>query len=199
MTRSSDFTGELSRLFWAVRDGQCSSEDLATLEELARKDEEIRESYIRFTVMCGALRYFAHRRALSAWRTTLRFRRPAPLASSGFLAGTIHGAIGYLSSGWPVAYLVATAVVGVGLLIGSLVPVSQPAQVARQSSVPSRVDAEPKAELVGWITGMVDCKWEGKRGQSPFVRSTRRAVPAKGDCPLFPLSPWATNSPWPPA
>ena len=25
----------------------------------------------------------------------------------------------------------------------------------------------------------------GKRGQSPFVRSTLRAVPAKGDCPLF--------------
>ena len=27
---------------------------------------------------------------------------------------------------------------------------------------------------------------EGKRGQSPFVRSTLRAVPADGDCPLFP-------------
>jgi glycolate oxidase len=26
----------------------------------------------------------------------------------------------------------------------------------------------------------------GKRGQSPFVRSTLRAVPANGDCPLFP-------------
>ena len=24
-----------------------------------------------------------------------------------------------------------------------------------------------------------------KRGQAPFVRSTRRAVPAKGACPLF--------------
>ena len=31
---------------------------------------------------------------------------------------------------------------------------------------------------------------EGKRGQAPFVRSTRRAVPAKGACPLFP-HPWA--------
>jgi hypothetical protein len=27
---------------------------------------------------------------------------------------------------------------------------------------------------------------EGKRGQSPFVRSPLRAVPANGDCPLFP-------------
>ena len=28
----------------------------------------------------------------------------------------------------------------------------------------------------------------GKRGQSPFVRSTLRAVPANGDCPLFPAA-----------
>jgi hypothetical protein len=28
------------------------------------------------------------------------------------------------------------------------------------------------------------CRWR-KRGQTPFVRSTRRAVPAKGACPLF--------------
>ncbi|MGD0896679.1 MAG: VIT domain-containing protein [Thermoguttaceae bacterium] len=28
----------------------------------------------------------------------------------------------------------------------------------------------------------------GKRGQSPFVRSTLRAVPANGDCPLFPAT-----------
>ncbi len=26
----------------------------------------------------------------------------------------------------------------------------------------------------------------GKRGQAPFARSTRKAVPAKGACPLFP-------------
>ena len=31
-----------------------------------------------------------------------------------------------------------------------------------------------------------DRRRAGKRGQSPFVRSTLRAVPANGDCPLFP-------------
>jgi [FeFe] hydrogenase H-cluster maturation GTPase HydF len=30
------------------------------------------------------------------------------------------------------------------------------------------------------------CGGQGKRGQSPFVRSTLQAVPANGDCPLFP-------------
>ena len=40
----------------------------------------------------------------------------------------------------------------------------------------------------------------GRRGQSPFVRSTRRAVPANGDCLLFPDSAWrecATRLPRP--
>jgi hypothetical protein len=29
---------------------------------------------------------------------------------------------------------------------------------------------------------------EGRRGQSPFVRSTLRAIPANGGCPLFPTT-----------
>jgi hypothetical protein len=38
----------------------------------------------------------------------------------------------------------------------------------------------------GWFcTETLDPAEEGKRGQSPFVQSTLRAVPANGDCPLF--------------
>jgi outer membrane protein assembly factor BamB len=37
--------------------------------------------------------------------------------------------------------------------------------------------------------GPAETQPRGKRGQSPFVRSTLRAVPANGDCPLFPLEP----------
>ena len=64
----------------------------------------------------------------------------------GFLATPLHGTIGYLSSGWPVAYLVGNGDLRVGMLIGSVVHVSEPAQVARQSSVPSGSVAEPKTE-----------------------------------------------------
>jgi hypothetical protein len=38
---------------------------------------------------------------------------------------------------------------------------------------------------------------EGKRGQSPFVQSTLRAVPANGDCPLFPVLCWRPLGPGP--
>ena len=84
-------------------------------------------------------------------------RPPAPI----FLSTTLHGTVGYFSSGWPVAYLVATVIFGIGLLIGSLVHVSQPVQVARQSSAPQPV-VRRAAVNVGRITGMVDCKWETK-------------------------------------
>ena len=55
----------------------------------------------------------------------------------GFLGNATHGTVGYFSSGWPLAYLVATAIFGAALLVGSLVPVSSPQQVARQSVLPS--------------------------------------------------------------
>ena len=59
------------------------------------------------------------------------------------------------------AYLVATVIFGIGLLIGSVVHVSQPEQVARQSvPLPSPLSSLPS--IVGRITGMVDCKWETK-------------------------------------
>jgi hypothetical protein len=76
-----------------------------------------------------------------------------------FLSTAIHGTVGYFSSGWPVAYLIATVVVGLGMLIGSWLPAFYPQQIAKRSSLPSRVAPELATELVGRITGMVDCKW----------------------------------------
>ena len=35
-------------------------------------------------------------------------------ATFPFLTTTLHGTVGYFSSGWPVAYLLATAILGVG-------------------------------------------------------------------------------------
>ena len=94
-----------------------------------------------------------------------------------------HGTarVGYFSSGWPVAYLIATVISGIALVVGALVPISQPVQVARQSSPPSRLDAEPKMEpVVGRITGMVDCKWAGAALDSPGVPLGRKFELASG-------------------
>ena len=89
----------------------------------------------------------------------------------------LPGPSGYFAEGMPLAYLLATVITGLGLLIGSLVPVSHPEQVAR-SAAPASV-VEPKAELVGRITGTVDCKGEKKGlglGDSGLVNKSHVAL-----------------------
>ena len=74
-------------------------------------------------------------------------------------------------AGWPIAYLVATVIVGVGLVIGAIVHVSQPEQNVRSPdahgdpNAPSAI--RESSSIVARITGMADCVWEGSgfRGQ----------------------------------
>jgi hypothetical protein len=83
---------------------------------------------------------------------------PAPVA----MGSVGQGMVGDFSSGWPVAYLVATVICGLGLLIGASMHVSTPVQVVRQSVLsptPVAPDRASKMEFVGRITGMVDCQW----------------------------------------
>jgi hypothetical protein len=95
--------------------------------------------------------------------------------SLGILGAPVQSTFGYLSSGWPVAYLVASVVLGVGLLVGSSVPVSEPEYVVKSSlpALPSGHSAPLEHQKhVGRITGMVDCVWEeaGTMGQRPGAR-----------------------------
>ena len=84
----------------------------------------------------------------------------------GFLSAPLHTTLGYFPEDMPLAYLIATVVTGLGILIASHVYMSCPEQVARQSgSLPSPLST--LHSVVGRITGMVDCKWEkeGMRGE----------------------------------
>jgi hypothetical protein len=86
---------------------------------------------------------------------------PVPIPS---IDPTVPAAFGYLSSGWPVAYLVATVIFAIGLLVGAMVHVSQPPHVVRDiAPQPSVFPADPAA--VARITAMVDCVWEGSEGR----------------------------------
>ena len=59
------------------------------------------------------------------------FSAERPRTAPAFLSTALHGTLGYFSEGMPLAYLLATVITGLGLLIGSLVHVSGPEQVAR--------------------------------------------------------------------
>ena len=171
MNDASDRLAELHDLAGAHCEGMLTVEQAARLQELVIGNEELRYRYILY-MHVHALAEMG--RCLSASElgrgsmetAGLPFEHPlcSDVSSSsspvpGFLSNVAYGTVGYFSSGWPLAYLVATVISGIALVIGSLTPVSQPVQVARQPSVPSRLTVEPKMELVGRITGMVDCKW----------------------------------------
>ena len=87
-----------------------------------------------------------------------------------FLSTTLPTTPGYFAEGLPLAYLIATVITGLGLLIGSVIRVAGPEEPARQSaSLPSPLSSLPS--VVARITGMVDCKWANvgwvKRGAAP--------------------------------
>ena len=87
----------------------------------------------------------------------------APSHPIPVFAPTFHDPVGHFSSGWPVAYLIATVIFGVALTIAALVHVSHPGQqkqFATQSANPQSLIPNPST-VVGRITGMVDCVWEG--------------------------------------
>ena len=87
---------------------------------------------------------------------------PAPV----FVNTSSPTSFGYLSSGWLMAYLVATIVVGIGIVIAAVTRVSQPTQIATPSSFNNAFDSQSpipdpsrNATIVGRVTGMVDCEW----------------------------------------
>ncbi len=85
--------------------------------------------------------------------------RPAFPASALTALG---GPTGYLT-GWPIAYLIATAIFGIGAIIGTLVQVSHPSQVALDAprTTGDHPAAAHSAQQVGRITGMVNCAFLG--------------------------------------
>jgi hypothetical protein len=69
------------------------------------------------------------------------------------------GAGSYSFSGWPVAYLVATVIFGIGLVVGALVHVSQPVQHV-QSTPTFTTPSARNSSIVGRITATVDCVFD---------------------------------------
>ena len=66
---------------------------------------------------------------------------------------------GYLSSGWPMAYLIASVVVGIGIAIASVTHVSDPGLVVQKTdSLPAPLSHA--LSVVGRVTSMIDCVWD---------------------------------------
>ena len=176
-------SSELETLSAAICAGELTAEGRAQLEVLLRDEPACRwyrdfcllQAELRFLVRAGrasatAGRSVRREAAIHASSVVTQFSAsgdPLPLAPGapdpglGFFSTILHGTIGCFPEGMPVAYLIATVVTGLGLLIGSHIYMSRPEEVARQY-VPLPSPLSPLPSVVGRITGKVDCNWETK-------------------------------------
>ena len=100
------------------------------------------------------------------------------LPAYGFAGNLWHGAIGFFSQEIPFSLLIASLVTGLGLLAGSMIYVSQPQPIAKTSPSLMPTVGRPalEREIVGRVTGMVDCQGPGVRGQGSVNTNLKSPV-----------------------
>jgi len=80
-------------------------------------------------------------------------------ALRGFISSTFHGTIGFFSQELPFSLLIGAVLTSLGLWFASMIYVSSPEKIVKDSSPPVQSSFDPTLKVVGKITGMVDCKW----------------------------------------
>ena len=165
MNTSSAVTREVQSLIETVCDGLADDAQVRDLESLLLTDEQACKFYVYLLDLDAKLQWLVRSRQEGnvALNEFIAAKQTPQQPTPTFPATLWHGTVGWFSSGWPMAYLVATVIFGVGLLIGSLVTVSrytQPTHIALQPPPSNPSVTEPRIESVGRITGMVDCRCE---------------------------------------
>jgi hypothetical protein len=162
MNLSAGITPEARSLIEAACDDRATDAQLRDLESLLLTDEKARRLYVHLLDLDAQLQWFvgslrdgglAFDELVAAKQTPQKQRAPI------FPAVQYPLSASFVSSGWPLAYLIAAAILAVGLLAAHLTPKSQPLQVVYRPPATSRSLPEPERPLVGRITGMVDCRW----------------------------------------
>jgi len=84
----------------------------------------------------------------------------APHAVS-FIPSVYHNTVSFFSQELPFSLLIATLLTSLGLWICSMIYVSSSVEIAQHSTpLRPRATLDPTQNVVGKITGMVDCRWE---------------------------------------
>jgi hypothetical protein len=160
MSCSASSDERLKALVDRICDGILTQREAAELETLLLDNPQAQRRYQSLVRLDGYLRREFRQQKQSA----------APSSPPLVLldAETARNPFGHSSSGWPMAYLVATMVMVCGLVVLSYTYVSHPSSPVRRSMDASArlANASPKATAVGQITGMIDCVWEGTGGRA---------------------------------
>ena len=191
MSASCDTTEELRELLGALREDVINDSQAGRLVDILQSSSAARRTYIHYMALIANIRGSTPdiRDGFPAllsdnWpvppaesgekddkrrETTMALQDPSALDSCSspspapaFLPVPSYGTTNYFADGWPVAYLLAAVILGLGIVAAAVTYVSQPVHVASALQVQkSRSVPEPNTPCVGRITGMVDCRWTG--------------------------------------
>jgi hypothetical protein len=178
MTTTPEWMSELPLLLARLVDGDFTAEDRIRLNNLLRQGDLPRRYYRGYMELHAIFEWQLSRQneteTVKQWTPIVTNQLPlldssrlpiihvetpsAPTSSGSGLP--LPTTFSYLSSGWLASYLVATVILGMGLAAMAIVPMSQPTQVAIhiQRAMEQKRTVVPRADIVGRITGMVDCK-----------------------------------------
>lgn len=147
---------ELHDLLWGLRTGAASPGELGRLERLVCDDPEVRAFYVRYMHLCADLHWNAAEVVDEPLPVGSKSQTPTPpipnlqlsnlQLSTSFVGGMLF------------SYLVAAAVVGIGLTIAAFVHVSFVEQPL-EHFVKNAASRSAQPSVVGQITGMADCQW----------------------------------------
>jgi hypothetical protein len=153
-------------------DGIASADDIAYIEGVVRADKDLCWAYLCYTHVHAGLRCAPVALHLSPEEEDTLPRinclsaasepntEPPSFPFSPFTA--FSSVVDYVSSGWPMAYLIATMVFAIGAVISAFTFVSPPAQVALESrSTVNGTVASVPTHRVGRITDSVACNLVG--------------------------------------
>ena len=175
MTDLENNADRVLELAGAVCNRSASEEDLIALNTLLHADRNSRRRYVDYCWIHVALR-LQLRAGQAAKKAYEQTSVGAPVSTDDgandaemqvcisppprIFSTALYGSGDYISSNWPLAYLIATIIVGVGIAVTARVNVSSPEPIVCRSSLHSSISLLPS--VVGQITDMVDCKLAGK-------------------------------------
>ena len=175
---------ELESLLTACLEGVSSEDQSHRLEQLIGEDPAALDAYVDLMSMHAMLQFRHWPQPdespecdnISTGSNAVNTNDRPPIVTS--LPPPLSSPLStYITSSWPVAYLVATVVFAAALSIAALIHVSRTTEFVQQPgrSAPSATPSptpSPKTSDVARITGMVDCQWV-----DPRTAPTGNAVP----------------------
>jgi len=168
MTSQRDWMPAITELTERMFDGDISAAEQKELNEILSQGAEQRRCYLACANLLSALerKYSAVPTACPTLDNIAHEQDAAPRLPTPFsFHNAWHGTIGFFSQEIPFALLVASLIMGLGLLAGSLIYVSHHRQIAESKSrpsAPSSNTAKPRTGRVGRITDMAGCKRSGR-------------------------------------